>query len=550
MQNQRPIAYFSKGLTDREQLKPVYERELMAIVMAVQKWKHYLMGRRFTIFTDQKSLKFLLDQRDVSMDYQKWLTKLLGYDFEIIYKAGVDNKVADGLSRIHLGPSFTWMELFMALTKTSNLDIQDVLDEIDVDEHIQKLLKEVVLEKFTKPGYTVKRGRLFYKDRLVLPKGSKYIPVILEEYHSGISGGHSGVLKTVKRVQRLFHWTNLKQDVQTFVAECRVCQTHKTSTLTPAGLLQPIPVPNQIWEELSMDFIGGLPKSQGVDVICVVVDRLSKYAHFLPLKHPYTAHSVAEKFVKEIVRLHGFPVSIISDRDRVFLSSFWRECFKLAGTKLKFSTAYHAQTYRQTELVNRCLESYLRCFTSSHPKQWSQFLSWAEFWYNSSFHTCLKATPFELVYGRKPPSLIRFEEGSASNFELESMLKERDAMLEDIKIHLSRAQDLMKNNADKHRRDLQLDVGSLVFLKLRPYRQTSVSKRFCQKLAAKFYGPFKVIERVGAVAYRLELPASSKIHPVFHISQLKPVLGKDHEVIPLPASLTDAEELVLFRKNC
>lgn len=292
-----------------------------------------------------------------------------------------------------------------------------------------------------------------------------------------------------------------------------------------------------------MDFVEGLPSSKGMNSILVVVDRLSKYAHFLPLKHP-TALKVAEVFVSEIVRLHGFPSSIVSDRDRIFMSIFWNELFRLQGTDLKRSTAYHPQTDGQTEIVNRGLETYLRCYITGQPKSWVQWLPWAEYSYNTSPHSSTKLTPFKILYGRDPPQLRRVEKNHTTVDSLEEILLERDAMLGELQFNLMKAQQVMKLAADKRRRDESYEVGEQVFVKLQPYRQKSLASRPFDKLAARFYGPFPITQRIGKVAYKLQLPSYSKIHPVFHVSQLKRAVGTTPASTILPEQLAPDLELI------
>lgn len=260
--------------------------------------------------------------------------------------------------------------------------------------------------------FHIDNGLLKYKSRIVISPHSHWKLKLLEEHHSTLAASHQGVLKTYHRLKRSFYWPGMKGDIKLFISECPTCQQHKYETIAPPGLLQPLSIPERIWTNINIDFIVGLPLSKGKFVIMVVVDRLSKYAHFIPLAYPYTATTVTHSFLENVFKLHGLPSTIVSDRDPIFLSTFSKEIFKLQGSKLCMSSGYHPQSDGQTEVVNRCLETYHRCFVSFQPKKWTIWLPWAEWCYNTSYHSSSKFTPFELVYGHTP-YVTPYERGTA-----------------------------------------------------------------------------------------------------------------------------------------
>lgn len=206
--------------------------------------------------------------------------------------------------------------------------------------------------------------------------------------------------------------------------------------------------------------------------------------------------------------------------------------FRLQGTNLAFSLAYHPQTDGQTEALNKCLEGYLRCYVGMKPTAWTQWLPMVEWWYNTNHHSSTGFTPFEALYGYPPPKLLSYVSGTTANAAVDTQLKSRDQIIHLLKENLTKAQSRMKTYADKLRTERSFDVGEWVYLRLQPYRQKSIAMRRNLKLAPRFYGPYQIIQKLGSVAYKLDLPSTSRIHPVFHVSCLKKKLGQ--QILPIP----------------
>jgi len=521
LQEGHPIAFISKSLGAKQQTLSIYEREMMAILHAVTKRKHYLWGRHFHIRTDHISLKYLLHQKLTTPAQHLWVVKLLGYDYDIEYKQGRENVPADALSRI---PSH---ELFALTTSTISTSLmEEIRSSYHNDPMIQTIIKDLQGSADSHPHYAWVHDHLNRKGKVVVGHNMALRSQIISLFHNSAVGGHSGMTVTSKTVGSLFYLLKGQQKhIRQHVRECIVCQRNKHENVASPGLLQPLPIPIAPFIDISMDFVEGLPKSEGKDVIMVIVDRFSKYAHCVALNHPYAAPTIARAFMDNIYKLHGTPASITSDRDPVFLSRFWKELFNNQGVNLHHSTAYHPQTDGQTEVVNKCIEHYLRCMTGDSPTQWAKWLPLAEWWYNTNYHSATKMTPYEVLYGFPPPIHIPYFPKDSAVALVDKYLNTKEEVIKRAKAHLQLAQHRMTMIANRKRSDRSFAIDDYVYLKLQPYRQQSTSYRSSQKLAAKYYRPYQVIEKLGVVAYKLALPSSSTIHPVLHVSQLKKHVG-------------------------
>lgn len=296
---------------------------------------------RQTFSNSNRPSKFEISTRATDYYYfaAEMVTKLLGFDYEIVYKSGRDNRAADALSRQMEDDSMVTRDIanLSAFSVVVCGWVKDLKTSWQQDPEVQKVIADLSHSPHTHPHYAWHHDMLYYKNRLVVGNLMSFRHKLIKEHHGTPTGGHSGGERTYKRLKQGFYWRGMLKDVLTFVAECDVCQQNKNETVASPGLLQPLPIPDRLWSDISMDFIEGLPSSTNKSVVFVVVDRLSKYAHFMLLQHPYTASSVAQVFLDNVFKLHGMPTSIVSDRDPTFTSKFWQELFRLQGTQLNLS---------------------------------------------------------------------------------------------------------------------------------------------------------------------------------------------------------------------
>ncbi|KAJ9561600.1 hypothetical protein OSB04_006760 [Centaurea solstitialis] len=515
-----------------------HDLELGAVVFALKIWRHYLYGTKCTIFTDHKSLQHILDQKMLNMRQRRWVELLSDYDCEIKYHPGKANVVADALSRKErVKPTRT--RAMGVLVQTS---LKSQIQEAQREALMTDNLKKETLHGIEKEFEEKVDGVCYFKGRIWIPRVEQLRKMIMDEAHQSRYSIHPGSDKMYKGLKEHYWWPGMKRDITTYVSKCLTCAKVKAEHQKPSGLLQQPEIPEWKWEQISMDFVTKLPKTKkGHDTIWVIVDRLTKSAHFLPIKETYSIDKLAQLYVDEIVMRHGVPISIISDRDSRFTSRFWQSLQATLGTRVDLSTAYHPQTDGQTERTIQTLEDMLRACVLEFGGSWDDHLPLVEFSYNNSYHASIQCAPYEALYGRKCRSPLNWLEVGENRLFRPDVVQETTDKIKMVQEKLKMARDRQKSYADNRRKPLEFQVGDKVLLKVSPWKGLI---RFGKKgkLSPRFVGPFEVVERIGPVAYRLDLPIElSSIHDTFHVSNLKKCLSEETVVLPLDEIQIDGQ---------
>ncbi|GJS11378.1 putative reverse transcriptase domain-containing protein [Tanacetum coccineum] len=464
-QREKVIVYAFRQLKVHEENYTTHDLELGAVIFALRLWRHYLYGTKCVVFTDHKILQYILNQKELNLRQRRWIELLSDYDCEIRYHPGKGNVVADALSRKERDKPLRVRALMM--TVHNNLPKQ--IREAQGEAMKRKNVKAENLGRLIKPIFEFRPdGTRCFGNRVWLPRYGGLRDLVMHESHKSKYSIHPGSDKMYQDLNLLYWWPNMKADIATYVSKCLTCAKVKAEHQKPSGLLQQPEIPVWKWERITMDFVSGLPRTpSGYDTIWVIVDRLTKSAHFLPIKK-----------MKEAL-----------------------------GTNLDMSTAYHPQTDGQSERTIQTLEDILPACVIDFGSSWGRHLSLVEFSYNNNYHASIKAAPYEVLYGRKCRS--------------------------PIKNRLLIARSRQKSYADKRLKPLEFEVGDMELLKVLPWKSVvRFGKR--GKLSPCYIGPFKVLARIGPVAYTLELPEELKgIHSTFHVSNLKKCLAEGEVVVPL-----------------
>uniref|UniRef100_A0A8C1X240 Gypsy retrotransposon integrase-like protein 1 n=1 Tax=Cyprinus carpio TaxID=7962 RepID=A0A8C1X240_CYPCA len=496
-----PCAFFSKKLSPAEQNYDIGNRELLAIKLALEEWRHWLEGAKvpFEVITDHRNLEYLREAKRLNHRQARWALFFTRFDFKVTYRPGSQNNRADALSRLHQAdPEPESPEPILPPAM--------IVSPIQWD--LNRLIEQENLQHPAPPGG---------------PEGKLFVPpqhriTLLDLAHTSPGSGHPGRRRTLSLLQQRYWWPSMSQDTSRYLKGCSVCAIANTPRRLPEGKLVPLPIPERPWTHIGVDFMTDLPLSQGNTCVLVVVDRFSKSCKLIPLKGLPTAFEAAEALFHNVFRHFGIPEDIISDRGPQFISRVWSAFFRLLGVSVSLSSGYHPQTNGQTERKIQEIGRFLRVYCHRNQDCWSQYLPWAEYAQNSLQQSTTGLTPFQCVLGYQPP-LFPWSGEPSEVPAVDHWFRQSERVWDSAHVHLQRAVRRHKEQADARRRPTpQYQPGQLVWLSTRDIRL----RLPCRKLSPRYIGPFKIERQLNEVTYRLQLPAQYRISPSFHVSLLKP----------------------------